>query len=124
MGDINKIQSSSMPRRRFVQGLVAGGVLAAFPSIIHAASSLFTDTITGNAPELSGKIIELVIDESPVNFTGVVRMATTINGSIPAPTLRLREGDDVTIKVTNKLSVPSSIPVSYTHLTLPTIYSV
>jgi CopA family copper-resistance protein len=98
-----------MPRRRFVQGLVAGGVLAAFPSIIHAASSLFTDTITGNAPELSGKIIELVIDESPVNFTGVVRMATTINGSIPAPTLRLREGDDVTIKVTNKLSVPSSI---------------
>ncbi|MEH6595529.1 MAG: copper resistance system multicopper oxidase [Colwellia polaris] len=109
MGDINKIQSSSMPRRRFVQGLVAGGVLAAFPSIIHAASSLFTDTITGNAPELSGKIIELVIDESPVNFTGVVRMATTINGSIPAPTLRLREGDDVTIKVTNKLSVPSSI---------------
>ena len=109
MGDINKIQSSFMPRRRFVQGLVAGGVLAAFPSIIHAASSLFTDTITGNAPELSGKIIELVIDESPVNFTGVVRMATTINGSIPAPTLRLREGDDVTIKVTNKLSVPSSI---------------
>ena len=50
-----------------------------------------------------------MIDESPVNFTGVVRMATTINGSIPAPTLRLREGDDVTIRVTNKLSVPSSI---------------
>ena len=36
-------------------------------------------------------------------------MATTINGSIPAPTLRLKEGDDVTIRVTNKLSVPSSI---------------
>jgi len=109
MGDINKRPSSLMPRRRFVQGLVAGGVLAAFPSIIHAASSLFTDTITGSPPELSGKVIELVIDESPVNFTGVVRMATTINGSIPSPTLRLREGDDVTIKVTNKLSVPSSI---------------
>tara|TARA_R110000744_G_scaffold78514_3_gene154620 strand:+ start:19187 stop:21019 length:1833 start_codon:yes stop_codon:yes gene_type:complete len=109
MDDINKQHASHFPRRRFVQGLIAGGVLAAFPSIIHAASSLAAGNITGNTPELSGKVIELVIDESPVNFTGVVRMATTINGSIPAPTLRLREGDDVTIKVTNKLSVPSSI---------------
>ncbi|MDX2370684.1 MAG: copper resistance system multicopper oxidase [Colwellia sp.] len=102
------LQPTSAPRRRFVQGLVAGGILAAFPGMIHAASA-FTTTITGNVPELSGKTIELVIDESPVNFTGVVRMATTINGSIPAPTLRLKEGDDVTIKVTNNLSVPSSI---------------
>lgn len=36
-------------------------------------------------------------------------MATTINGSIPAPTLRLREGDEVTIRVTNRLKVPTSI---------------
>lgn len=79
----------STPRRRFVQGLAAGGVLAAFPSILHAASSLVAGTITGTVPELSGEVIDLVIDESPVNFTGVVRMATTINGSIPAPTLRL-----------------------------------
>ena len=99
----------STPRRRFVQGVIAGGVLAAFPSVLHAASSLLAGTSTGTAPELSGEVIDLVIDESPVNFTGVVRMATTINGSIPAPTLRLREGDDVTIRVTNKLSVPSSI---------------
>jgi CopA family copper-resistance protein len=105
------LQQISKPRRRFVQGLVAGGVLAAFPSVLYAASSLAasTSTLTGTVPELSGKVIELVIDESPVNFTGVVRMATTINGSIPAPTLRLKEGDDVTIRVTNNLSVPSSI---------------
>ena len=58
---------------------------------------------------MSGKVIDLVIGESLVNFTGVVRTATTINGSIPAPTLRLKEGDDVTIRVTNNLKVPSSI---------------
>ncbi|TMS61686.1 copper resistance system multicopper oxidase, partial [Pseudoalteromonas sp. S3173] len=109
MGFKKSSQQVSTPRRRFVQGLIAGGVLAAFPSVLHAASSLVTGTITGTVPELSGKVIDLVIDESPVNFTGVVRMATTINGSIPAPTLRLKEGDDVTIRVTNKLSVPSSI---------------
>ena len=97
-----------MPRRRFVQGLIAGGVLAACPSIIYAASSLTTGN-RGNVTELSGKVIDLVIGESLVNFTGVVRTATTINGSIPAPTLRLKEGDDVTIRVTNNLKVPSSI---------------
>jgi CopA family copper-resistance protein len=109
MGFKKSSQQVSTPRRRFVQGLIAGGVLAAFPSVLHAASSLVAGTITGTVPELSGKVIDLVIDESPVNFTGEVRMATTINGSIPAPTLRLKEGDDVTIRVTNKLSVPSSI---------------
>ncbi|MCP5077132.1 MAG: copper resistance system multicopper oxidase [Psychromonas sp.] len=109
MGFKKSSQQVSTPRRRFVQGLIAGGVLAAFPSVLHAASSLVAGTITGTVPELSGKVIDLVIDESPVNFTGVVRMATTINGSIPAPTLRLKEGDEVTIRVTNKLSEPSSI---------------
>ncbi|GAA3528756.1 copper resistance system multicopper oxidase [Zobellella aerophila] len=36
-------------------------------------------------------------------------MATTINGSIPAPTLRMREGDTVTIRVTNRLKEHTSI---------------
>lgn len=109
MGFKKSSQQVSTPRRRFVQGIIAGGVLATFPSVLHAASSLVAGTLTGTVPELSGEVIDLVIDESPVNFTGVVRMATTINGSIPAPTLRLKEGDDVTIRVTNNLSVPSSI---------------
>lgn len=109
MGFKESLQHISKPRRRFVQGLIVGGVLAAFPTVLHAASSLAASTLTGTVPELSGKVIDLVIDESPVNFTGVVRMATTINGSIPAPTLRLKEGDDVTIRVTNNLAVPSSI---------------
>ncbi len=102
------LQPTLMPRRRFVQGLIAGGVLAACPSIIYAASSITTGN-AGNVTELSGNVIDLVIGESLVNFTGVVRTATTINGSIPAPTLRLKEGDDVTIRVTNNLKVPSSI---------------
>ena len=102
------LHPTHMPRRRFVQGLIAGGVLAACPSIIYAASSITTGN-AGNVTELSGKVIDLVIGESLVNFTGVVRTATTINGSIPAPTLRLKEGDDVTIRVTNNLKVPSSI---------------
>jgi len=94
-------------RRRFVQGLAAGGVLAATPTWLQAAMS--SKVAQGQTPVLSGREINLVIAESPVNFTGVTRMATTINGSIPAPTLRLREGDEVTIRVTNRLAVATSI---------------
>jgi CopA family copper-resistance protein len=108
MGDKKTSQNLLIPRRRFVQGLIAGGVLASFPNLLNAASSM-AETVTGIVPELSGNVIDLIIGESPVNFTGVVRMATTINGSIPAPTLRLKEGEEVTIRVKNNLSVPSSI---------------
>lgn len=100
-------QPWQLSRRRFVQGLAAGGVLAATPSWLQAAAK--GATALGSAPVLSGREIDLVIAETPVNFTGVTRMATTINGSIPAPTLRLREGDDVTIRVTNRLPVDTSI---------------
>ena len=101
------MKTYSATRRRFVQGLAAGGVLAATPAWLQAAVK--GATALGSAPVLSGREIDLVIAETPVNFTGVTRMATTINGSIPAPTLRLREGDDVTIRVTNRLPVDTSI---------------
>lgn len=96
-------------RRRFVQGLAAGGIVAAMPSIVKAATGPGANTVTGSSPVLSGSEIDLVVAESLVNFTGNPRMATTINGSIPAPTLRLREGDMVTIRVTNRLREDTSI---------------
>ena len=98
---------TQISRRRFVQGLATGGVLAATPAWLQA--SILGTTALGSAPELSGREINLVIAETPVNFTGASRVATTINGSIPAPTLRLREGDEVTIRVTNRLTVSTSI---------------
>ena len=67
------------------------------------------ETSTGAAPVLRGTEFKLEVAESPVNFTGSPRMATTINGSIPAPTLRWREGDEITIRVTNRLRESTSI---------------
>jgi CopA family copper-resistance protein len=66
-------------------------------------------TVTGMVPVLTGTEFDLTIAETPVNFTGAPRMATTINGSIPAPVLRWREGDTVTLRVTNHLTVSTSI---------------
>jgi FtsP/CotA-like multicopper oxidase with cupredoxin domain len=55
------------------------------------------------AAVLTGTQFDLTIDELPVNFTGARRTAVAINGQVPGPTLRFREGDTVTIRVTNRL---------------------
>lgn len=99
----------AVPRRRFVQGLVAGGVLLGLSPFARAAGMQSGGTSTGSAAVLSGTEFNLEIGESPVNFTGNPRMATTVNGSLPAPTLRWREGDTVTIRVKNRLNETTSI---------------
>jgi len=97
-------------RRRFVQGLAAGGaLLGASPLFGPAWAKQPELAVTGNVPVLSGTEFDLTIAETPVNFTGTPRMATTINGSIPGPILRWREGDTVTLRVTNRMPVSTSI---------------
>ncbi|NJN54422.1 MAG: multicopper oxidase domain-containing protein, partial [Anaerolineae bacterium] len=61
---------------------------------------------TGVTPQLSGSDFNLTIAEHPVNFTGRSRVGTVVNGSLPAPVLRWREGDSVRLRVTNHLAQP------------------
>ncbi len=97
-------------RRQFLQGLAAGGVLLGLsPWLKPAWAGERVATALGTVPVLSGTEFDLTIAETPVNFTGAPRMATTINGSIPAPTLRWREGDTVTLRVHNHLREDTSI---------------
>ena len=89
-----------LTRRRFVQGVAAAGALWP-PGRGLAASS--------PAPLLSGTEFALEIGEIPFNVTGRPRTATAINGQVPGPILRWREGDTITLAVTNRLSEPTSI---------------
>lgn len=59
--------------------------------------------------ELGGPAIDLGIGQATVNVTGRNRPAVALNGSVPGPTLRFREGDLATIRVTNALDTMSSI---------------
>ena len=83
---------AGVSRRRFVQGLAAGGALAGFG---HRFA--FTAPLSASMPVLAGTEFALSIGESPVHFTGRSRPAITVNGSLPAPTLRGREGATVII---------------------------
>ena len=58
---------------------------------------------------LTGTQFDLTIDELPVNYTGARRTAVAINGQVPGPTLRFREGDTVTIRVTNRLRTTTAL---------------
>ena len=58
---------------------------------------------------LSGNQFDLHIGYQKVNFTGAARIATTVNGSLLAPVLRWKEGESVTLRVTNNLKHDSSI---------------
>jgi len=97
---------SNPSRRTFVKGLAAG-------SLLGGLGLWRTPVWALNAPaqlhELSGSDFELFIGETPVNFTGNPRTAMTINGSLPGPLLRWREGDTVTLRVRNRLSASTSI---------------
>ncbi|MDQ2859482.1 MAG: copper resistance system multicopper oxidase [Pseudomonadota bacterium] len=91
-------------RRRFVQGLaLASAATVGAPSWVRGQKQ-GRDLVA-----LSGDDFDLTIGPIPINITGRSRMATAVNGSVPAPILRFREGDTVTLKVTNRLGEPTSI---------------
>lgn len=100
---------ASNSRRQLLQGLLLGAVASAKSAPALAMKKPLVATTTGTAEVITGPEVDLVIGQSSVNFTGKSRTATTINGSLPAPTLRFKEGDEVTIRVTNTLNVPTSI---------------
>ena len=94
-----------LPRRRFVQGLALGGVAAALglrPGLSSAQGDIAPQVLSGNS-------FDLAIGDLPVDFTGSRRIATVVNGQLPAPLLRWRQGDTITLRVRNTLPVTSSI---------------
>ena len=87
-------------RRRFVQGIAAAGAVTALPPWSASAAS---------PSVLSGTEFQLEIAPLRFNVTGRTMTATAINGQVPGPTLRFREGDTVTLAVTNRLAFTTSI---------------
>jgi CopA family copper-resistance protein len=58
---------------------------------------------------LTGDLIDLVISERVFEVDGRNGTAVTINGTVPGPLIRLKEGQQATLRVTNRLKEVSSI---------------
>ncbi|APU30484.1 copper oxidase [Ectopseudomonas alcaliphila JAB1] len=97
---------SKTTRRTFVKGLAAAGILGGMGMW---RTPVWAVTSPGQPNVLSGNDFDLFIGETPVNITGAARTAMTINGSLPGPILRWREGETVTLRVRNRLKEDTSI---------------
>ena len=106
-------------RRELLRGAGAAGIALAarglLPAYARAGGAGGTGASGGVAaaarqlPALSGDTIDLTVAETPFRVGGRTGRAVTVNGTVPGPLIRLREGQDVTLRVTNRLRETSSI---------------
>ncbi|WP_415396089.1 copper resistance system multicopper oxidase [Sulfurimonas sp. CS5] len=99
-------ETSNLSRRTFVKGIVATGLVTSSSLTLNASTKISQRRET---EQLSGTKFNLTIDKINVNITGKPAVATAVNSMIAGPTLRWKEGQDVTINVTNNLAESTSI---------------
>ncbi len=105
---VSRVGSTRTPSRRtFVQGLAMGGAVAGLG--LWRPGVAATSDGTRSTAMLAGSVFDLTLGETLADFTGSPRFALTVNDTVPSPTLRWREGDTVTVRVTNTLQEDSSI---------------
>ncbi len=100
---------SKASRRTFIKTLAAGGVVAGLGVWRPPVWAVARPHQRADQGVLAGREFDLTIDALGVNFSGRDRTAMAINGSIPGPLLRWREGDTVTLRVRNRLPQDTSI---------------
>lgn len=109
------MHKTTLDRRRLVQSAFALGSGALLLPGWARSQPMHHPTMlkaSGSAPGrdvLTGDRIELAIARTPFTVGGRTGHAVTVNGTLPAPLIRLREGQDVQIAVTNHLEEDSSI---------------
>ena len=92
-----------------LRGAVAGGGLLGLQGFLPAWAQTGSPGLRADLPMLSGPNVDLTVGHSPFTVGGRTGHAVTINGVLPAPLLRLREGQNVRLSVTNTLDEDTSI---------------
>ncbi|GBR67272.1 copper oxidase [Gluconobacter kanchanaburiensis NBRC 103587] len=98
-------------RRRFVTGIGAGSLLAALPRTSHALSSTAVPlrASSGIIPPHPSDRWDMKVGHTRISLDGKTMHAPTVGSTVPGPILRFRQGDTVSINVTNTLDEPTSI---------------
>ena len=101
--------TNAINRRQLLRGatLTAGGLAAA--GWLPAWAQTVSPGIVRPLPTLSGNDITLRIARMTMVLDGRKSNAIGVNGTVPAPLLRLREGQTVRLNVVNDLDEDSSI---------------
>ncbi len=105
------VKSTFQPlnRRGFIRGSAGLGLLAGLQRIMPAYAFETTGLKTSSVGDAEANGIDLVVREETLQFGGRRGTAITINGTVPGPLVRLREGSDAILRVTNGLKEDTSI---------------
>ena len=93
-------------RRAMLKGAVGLGGLAAIPAWARAMPH---GPIRQGFDEVSGRVIDLAVGQGAIEVAGRSGHAFAVNGSVPGPLVRLKEGEAVTLRVANHLAEDTSI---------------
>jgi len=105
----------AVDRRTFLRWGLATAGMSLLP--LHAHSSVrnaLAQPVSASRPQ---RHYDLSIGKSTVNFSGKPAQAVTVNGTVPGPLLHFREGEPVSIAVTNTL--PEITSVHWHGLVIP-----
>jgi CopA family copper-resistance protein len=103
------MKAEHISRRLLLKRVAALGMLAAVERFVPAYAVTNTIVNPGSQTPLSGDVIDLTISEELFHLDGRTGRAMTINGTIPGPVIRLKEGQQATLRVTNRLEESTSI---------------
>jgi CopA family copper-resistance protein len=101
--------SSAFDRRRFLSAAAWAGLGCSLPSLVPAWARSGTRGLAPDMPTLTGEEIALTVGHSEFSVAGRTGHAVTVNGTLPGPLIRLREGQNVRLAVTNALDEDTSI---------------
>jgi CopA family copper-resistance protein len=96
-------------RRQMLRGAALAGGGVALTAYMPAWAQPVSGGIVKPLPVVSGAEIALTIDSFKLPVDGKSTPAIGVNGTVPAPLIRLKEGQKVRLSVTNNLDVDSSI---------------
>ena len=113
MSTSDTLTGDGLSRRRFLRSVTSMSVLAA----LYGTSGLLPAWAWPRSGNLEAEkqvdgntdIFNLTIDRTPMPIDGKDARPITVNGTVPAPLIRLTEGRDVRIRVTNNLDEDTSI---------------
>jgi CopA family copper-resistance protein len=117
MTDPHRVLETPIPRRAMLQSLGVLGVGAGLERLMPGGAPAWTPRRVDDgrlhalAPRVLGgeRVHELEIAERRMRIEGRNTTAVTINGTVPGPLIRLREGEEAILRVTNRLRADTSI---------------
>ena len=106
---MNHRQVINVNRRKLLKRALILGGGATIGTLLPPWARSLAAGMPAQMPTLSGDDIKLIIGHTSISIDGKMGHAVTINGTVPGPLLRLKEGQRVKISVTNNLDVDTSI---------------